>query len=1139
MDERSRVALVRYRANDDLVLASTVLALLEVPLVRLRVLVLSLVVLGLAMPAQAKKKGSQPEAATTAEPEVRIDADLLAGLSFRGIGPAVTSGRVIDLAVDPRNRKRYYAATVGGVWKTINGGVTWQPIFDDQGSYSIGCVTIDPNNPSVIWVGSGENNSQRSVGYGDGVYKSLDGGSSWTKMGLEGTEHIGMIVVDPRDSNTVYVAAQGPLWSAGGERGLYKTTDGGATWSPILEVDEHTGVSEVLLDPRDPDVIYAVTYQRRRHVWTLINGGPGSGIHKSTDGGANWSQLAGGLPSGEVGRIGITMALANPDVLYAVVEASADKGGFFRSDDRGASWRKQSSYVTGSPQYYQELIPDPLDVDRVYAMDTWMQVTEDGGRAFSNVGENTKHVDNHALWIDPADTDYLLAGCDGGIYESFDRGANWRYIANLPITQFYKIEVDNDAPFYNVYGGTQDNNTLGGPTRTASANGITNSDWYVTVGGDGFQPRIDPDNPDIVYSQWQNGNLIRFDRQSGEIIDIRPQPEPGDDPPRWNWDSPLIISPHAGTRLYYGSQRLWRSDDRGDSWRAVSGDLTAQLDRNQLEVMGKVWHIDAVSKNRSTSYYGNLVALSESPRVEGLLYVGSDDGVVQVSEDGGANWREVAQVPGVPAMTYVNRLEASLHDDDTVYAAFNNHKMGDFAPYVYESRDRGRTWNAIAGDPDDGGLPARGSVYSLAQDHEQASLLFVGTEFGVYVSLEGGGRWLPLGSGLPVVAVRDLAIQRRENDLVLGTFGRGFYVLDDYSPLRELSEQSLSEEGQLFAVKPAWMYMESMRLGLPGKSFQGDSFYSAPNPPFGATFTYYLQDDLETLEAQRHRARDEAEEAGEATAYPSWDTLRAEAREEPPSVFLTVRDPAGNIVRRIEGATTKGIHRSNWDLRYAPAVPAQLEAYDTSNPFSPPPTGSLAVPGTYQVTLSKRIDGVETVVSAAQSFETKPLGTASLPANDYQALVDFQGQTARLQRAVLGAIEVVGGAQGRLALIKVAMRDTPGIDTAMHLRVRDLEHRLADLEVALTGDRVVGRRSKAISPAIVDRVWDVVAGHWTATSAPTQTHRRNYAIAAEAFAPVLQTLRTLVEGDLAALESDLEDAGAPWTPGRVPRWQPE
>ncbi|HEV8629568.1 MAG TPA: glycosyl hydrolase, partial [Thermoanaerobaculia bacterium] len=622
-----------------------------------------------------------------------------------------------------------------------------------------------------------------------GVYKSSDGGKSWTNVGLKSSEHIGKIVIDPRDSNVVYVAAQGPLWSAGGDRGLYKTTDGGKTWKQVLAISENTGVSDVVLDPRNPDVVLAAAYQRRRHVWGVIAGGPESGLHRSTDGGATWTKVTSGLPTEQLGRIGLATAASAHGVMYLIADAANKAGGFFRSTDGGASWEKRSDYTAGSPQYYQEIFVDPADADRVYSMDTLAQVTEDGGKTFHGVGEKFKHVDNHALWIDPGQTDHLLMGCDGGLYETFDRGATWDFKGNLPLAQFYKLAVDTTRPFYYVYGGTQDNNTLGGPSRTVSSSGIANGNWFVTVGGDGFQPRVDPTDPDIVYSEWQYGNLVRFDRKSGELLDIKPIEEPGEEPLRFNWDSPLIVSPHAPTRLYFAANKVFKSEDRGNSWTRISPDLTRHLDRSKLKIMGKVWSVNAVARNASTSYFGNVVALSESPKVAGLLYAGTDDGLVQVSEDGGAHWRKQDHFPGVPEMTYVARVDASRHDADTVYAAFDNHKQGDFKPYLLKSSDRGKTWTSIAGD-----LPARGTVYSFAEDTVQPNLLFAGTEFGLFFSADGGKGWLQLKGGLPVIAVRDIAVQAEENDLVVATFGRGFYVLDDITPLRQATPVVVEQE---------------------------------------------------------------------------------------------------------------------------------------------------------------------------------------------------------------------------------------------------------------------------------------------------------------------------------------------------------
>jgi len=1067
------------------------------------------------------------------EPDDKLTSATFSGLAFRSIGPALTSGRISDIAVDPERRKLYYAATAsGGLWKTVNAGTTWAPIFDGESVYSIGCVTIDPNNPLVIWVGSGENNSQRSVAYGDGVYKSVDGGKTWTNQGLPSSEHIAKILVDPRDSDTVFVASQGPLWSAGGERGLYKTTDGGESWTLVLEISQHTGVTDVLMDPRDPDVLIAASYQRRRHVWTLIDGGPESAIYKSVNGGESWKKMTRGLPSGDVGRIGLAQSPSAPDIVYAIVEAAGDSGGFFRSTDGGSNWDKRDAYVSDSPQYYQEIVVDPHRPERVYSLDTWLMVTEDGGASWSRLGESFKHVDNHALWIDPDDTDYLLVGCDGGVYESFDRGKTWHFKANLPLTQFYRVSVDNAFPFYNVFGGTQDNFSLGGPSRTTSAHGIMNSDWFVTRGGDGFETVVDPEDPNILYAQSQHGGLVRFDRKSGEAVFIRPQPGEGEEGLKWNWDSPILISPHSNTRLYFAANRLYRSDDRGNTWTAVSPDLTDGIDRNDLEVMGKVWGVDAVAKNTSTSMYGSIVSLSESPLMEGLLFVGTDDGLIQVTADGGATWSRTELPSEVPEMTFVSRLEASVHDADRVYTAFDNHKMGDFAPYVFRSGDRGGSWESIAGD-----LPQNGPVYAIAEDHENPDLLFAGTEFGVFFTVDGGQRWIQLKSGLPTIAVRDLAIQRRENDLVLGTFGRGFYVLDDYRSLRDVSPAILASEAHLFPVKRSWMFMESFPLGLRSKSFQGDSFYTADNPPVGAVFTYYLRDSVETRKEKRDAEEKRVEGEGGRLRYPSWDELRAEEREEPPAVWLTVTDASGEVVRRIEAPKSNGFHRVTWDFRFPDALPARLRERPLDNPFQSAPMGPMVVPGNYEVALTRIVDGVVTSMGEPQRFETVALGTASLPAADKNELLSFQRETAGLQRAVLGAVRAADYAKDALAHFRKAVIQAPEAELVLLGETRALEDRLYEIQRALSGDTTVRRRGEPVPPSIAQRVQGIVSSQWTSTSAPTQTNRDNLRIAGDAFAPVLDELRKLMDEDMRALAEKLDAAGAPWTPGRLPSWR--
>jgi len=1068
------------------------------------------------------------------EDKSKVGTGTFAGLQFRNIGPALTSGRISDLAVDPNDHSTWYvAASYGGVWKTTNAGTTFSPIFDGQKTSSIGCLRLDPNNPLTLWVGTGENNSQRSVGWGDGIYRSIDGGKSFQHMGLKASEHIGMIQVHPTDSRIVFAAAQGPLWAPGGDRGLYKSVDAGGSWKAVLAVDQWTGCNEVYFDPQDPRVMYASTYQRHRKVWTLLDGGPGSGIYKSVDGGDTWKKLTNGLPDVDMGRIGLAVSAVSPNTLYAIVEAQDGKGGIYASFDGGANWSKQDAYVSGSPQYYQELVADPKQAGRVYSMDTFLMVSDDHGKSWRRAGEKHKHVDNHAMWIDPADNRHAIVGCDGGLYETFDRCATYQYFPNLPITQFYKLEVDNSLPFYNVYGGTQDNNTQGGPSRTNNVHGIRNSDWFITLGGDGFQPRVDPKNPDIVYSQYQNAGLYRFDRRTGNGVDIQPQVEPGEDGPRWNWDSPLIISPFANTRLYFCSQRVYRSDDRGDAWTPVSGDLTRGVDRNRLPVMGRVWSVDAVAKNASTSVFGNIVWIDESPKVEGLLYVGTDDGLIQVSEDGGRTWRRFDSTSLVGEYAYVSRVVPSQHDANTVYAVFDRHKAGDFRALVFRSTDRGRSWTDISAD-----LPDDGSSYAFVEDHKDPSLLFVGTEFGLFMTQDGGRRWVPLKSGLPPVCIRDMAIQKREDDLVLGTFSRGFYILDDMSPLRLVKDAQLAEEAALLPVRRTLLYEPAAPMGGNGPAQQGAQTYVAPNPPTGAVFTYRLAEGYKTRKDARRAKEKAVQKAGGDNFYPAWDSLRAETREDEPSMILTVTDAQGDVVRRIKGPAAAGFHRVAWDLRYPEPEPATLTPR-VRGEFEDAGGGPYALPGTYTVALAKRVNGVTTALGPSRSFEVVPLGGETIPQRDRAADVAFQRKVTRALRALQGANRLSADALNRTRLLEVALHDTPGKATADLLQqAAALESRLLDLNVVLSGDAVLRSRNEAYPPSLNERVRQITGGAWSAFQNTTRTHQRNLEIASSELDTALASLKAIV-ADLEALEAKAEAAGAPWTPGRLPQWKPE
>jgi photosystem II stability/assembly factor-like uncharacterized protein len=977
----------------------------------------------------------------------RLTPDAMQNFAFRSVGPSLTTGRLSDIAVDPKNSNVWYvAASAGNLWKTENRGNTWTPIFETYGSYSLGAVVVDPNNSNVVWLGTGENNNQRSVSFGDGIYKSTDAGNTWTRMGLENSEHIQNILIDPRDSNVLYVSAIGPLWNAGGDRGLYKTVDGGKTWKAVLSISPDTGVTDVAMDPRNPNVLYAAAYQRRRAVGQLIGGGPESALYKTTDGGVKWTKLTKGLPTVEIGRIGIGINWKNPNTVYALVTAQLGQGGFFRSDDAGASWTRigrseagagrgggggggragaapatppapcgplgaappappadaapqgggrgqgpnDDCYRGGDPGYYNEIFVDGHDPETIWSPQTQMWRSTNGGKTWSAVPMQGVHVDHHEIIFDPTDRSHLIIGNDGGLYETYDGMKTWRHFTNLPLSQFYRVSTDNAKPFYNVCGGMQDNGSICGPSRTLNGRaGIRTSDWYAVGGGDGFQTRSDPEDPNIVYAESQEGNFSRLDLRTGERLNMRQRlnqqvfaPPPTDAAAsgaapagrggqpgaggqgaqpagrggrgatgRWHWDTPLYISPHSARRVYVAGERVYRSDDRGENWVAISGDLTRNLDPAEIPIMGKVWPRSSVAFNQATTILSTITVVEESPLLEGLLYVGTHDGLVQVTEDGGKNWTKIERLPGLPEYTFVTDLFASPRDANTVFATFNNYQRGDFKPYVYKSTDRGRTWSSIAGN-----LPQRAGAWAIAQDHLNGSLLFAGMEFGVWFTVDGGGKWTQLKGGIPTTQARDLQIQRRESDLVVGTFGRGAYILDDYSALRGLTTQSLTEEARLFPLRDAYLFNELSHQ----QAAWGN--VTTPNPPFGAVFTYHIG------------------------AAPTGDVR----------LVLSVADDTGKPIRRLDLQRTTGVHRIAWNLRgEAPAgqgrgggrgatPSAAIEAAraeDDADQDDPPPTfggrggqqAPLVAPGRYRATLGKLAGDVVTPIGTPQSFQVIPL----------------------------------------------------------------------------------------------------------------------------------------------------------------------
>ncbi|MBI1315655.1 glycosyl hydrolase [bacterium] len=1021
----------------------------------------------LQSPLQAQKSEKKARSKTEKTPEPAA----LKGMELRSIGPALTSGRISDIAVDPVHSNCYYvAAASGGVWKTDNNAATWTPIFDGQTSFSIGCVALDPHDPHSVWVGTGENNNQRSVAYGDGVYRSKDGGKSWNNVGLGQSEHIGQISFHPRRSGEVWVAAYGPLWKAGGERGLYRSTDDGLTWERKHFVDDHTGFNEVHFHPERPEWMYATAHQRRRAVHTYMGAGPGSGLYRSKDGGSTWEKVGGGLPSGDLGRLSLAISPARPDRMYLLVEGK----GTYRTDDAGASWTQASNHYTAG-NYYAELVPDPVNPDVVYSMDTYAQVSRDGGKSFETLGEENKHVDNHALWIDPSNPEHLRMGCDGGLYTSYDGGKNWHFAANLPITQFYRISTDNALPFYNVYGGTQDNFSLKGPSQTLSQHGALNSDWTVTNTGDGFETRVDPLDEHIVYAQSQYGGLVRFDARTGEQLNIKPLEAEGEPANRWNWDAPLVLSPHNPKRLYFAAQRVYMSPDQGQSWKVLSGDLSRNLDRNQIETMG-FWPARTVARHQSTSFYGNITALDESPLAEGLLYAGSDDGRLHRLDPGTNDWKELALPTGLPERAYVQGLWCSKTQTDRVYLAINLHKTGDFTPHLYKSDNRGARWQLI-----NTGLPSRGSVYSFAEDPVQSDLVFCGTEFGLFASWNGGQSWKKLEEGLPPIAVKDLEIQAREADLVVGTFGRGIYLLDDYTPLREMAEAEGKDH--VFAIAPALVYEPSLPMGYPGGGFQGASLFRSENPVPGVVVTVQLIEIPKTLKAEREAREDENRKAGKPIPDPTAEDLREEATEWAPDVLLVFADERGVEVGRKVYKAREGLQRLHWEARFQ--KPGSLIREEGIPAYR---EGGLLPQGNYKVSVFLRHrEGDRLIGIRPFQIEHLPQGSfapepASLSA--FRLAVYAQGKALRSAQKKLNLC------QSEIERMRTAVSVIQAAEPELKTLLVSLHEKLDQIEAQLNGEGRLAELQQPIPPGLTDVYYAAVDGLDRQYSPPTETQVR-------------------------------------------------
>ena len=1078
----------------------------------------------------AQKKDAKKET-KEAEKQIKpsVSSSLFSSISFRSIGPAWASGRISDFAVNPSNHSEIYAAIASGnIWKSTNNGTTWKPIFDKHGSYAIGCITMDPNNYNALWVGTGENNHQRALGWGDGVYYTEDGGASWKNMGLKESRQIGMIAVDPRNSNVVYVAAEGSAWGPGGERGLYKTTDCGKTWNKILNISENTGVNNVVLDPRNPDVIYATSEQRRRHIGLKISGGPESAVYKSTDGGVTFNKIMSGLPGGHIGGMGIAISPVNPDVLYIIMEAQGESGGFFRSTNRGASWEKMSGHHE-SGQYYNEIICDPKDVNTVYSMETVSQVTNDGGKTWRAVGNEGRHVDDHAMWIDPDNTDHFYIGGDGGIYESFDGGKNFIFKSNLPVTQFYRVAVDNSYPFYYVYGGTQDNNSFGGPSASIS-DGVVNDDWFVTQGGDGFWVAIDPTDPNIVYTESQYGNVSRWDRKSGQSVSIKPYPGEGELTYRWNWDTPVLISPFNNKRIYVAANFLFRSDDQGSSWTKISPDLTRNENRDNMKVMDKYWPADAVAKNRSTSLLGSIIAFTESKVQKDLLYTGSDDGVISVSEDGGANWNMVKSFPGVPEFAYVSDILADKFNADVVYATFNNHQRDDFKPYVLRSTDKGKSWVSISAN-----LPAVGPVHTIEQDHVNRDLLFLGTEFSFFVSFDAGATWTEFRNGLPTISVRDIAIQERENDLVIATFGRGFYVIDDYTPLRNYRKEIIEKPGFIFPVKDGKMFVQDSEFDN-----QGSMYYKAPNPPYGATITYYVDTVPRTDRDTRKDTEKKLFEKGEFIPQPSPLDLSMEEKEIKPYLIFTITDEEGNIIRKLYKSASKGVSRITWNYTYAGYQPVSTTKFD---PVSEGGRGGRwggggisVMPGKYFVSMAMYAKGEVKELAGPEPFVCKPLDIVSIPAKDPAARDRWIREATALARSAYGAISYIGELDVMINTIMQVIHQTPEAPAALMQEAVAVNNEIGEILYLVRGISV-GASTEETPPSPVSlsaRLSTMSRSLYGNTGDVSGIADQQYQLLKKEFPVLLERIQKAGKA-VDGLNAKLDEIDAPWTSGRVPR----
>ena len=881
-----------------------------------------------------------------------VDSETFGGLQARSIGPAVMSGRIAALAVVPGDRVTIYAGSAGGgVWKSIDGGLRFKPIFDRH-TMSIGAIAVDPSNAKTVWVGTGETWVRNSVSVGDGIYRSLDAGETWTRLGLENTERISRIVVHPTDGNIVYACVAGHLFDDHDDRGVYRTKDAGKTWEKVLFAARDAGCADLAMDPSNPSVLYAGMWQFRRSPSFFTSGGPHSGLHKSTDGGTTWTRLKKDLPAGDLGRIAIAISPAKPEVVYAIIESA--RTALFRSDDRGENWKEvnNSSVVAQRPFYFALLVADPKSVDRLYKPGLQVSVSDDGGKTWSALGAGSAfgpsyHSDVHALWINPANPEQLVMGTDGGVYMSADRGSTWRFVESLPVGQFYHVSYDMKWP-YNVYGGLQDNSTWFGPSRRSG--GIGNRHWQSLSPGDGFWSFVDPRDDDVVYDEIQGGNLFRTRKSTLERKDIRPSPKPGEPKYRFNWNTPIHLSRAAPGTMYYGAQFLFRTRDMGESWERISGELTTNDPMRQRQDQSGGLTLDNSTAENNTTIF----AISESPKTPGLIWVGTDDGYVQVTRDGGKTWTNVTRnIKGVPANTWVSSVEAGHVADGTAYVTFDGHMSGDMKPYVYRTRDFGVTWDALAPDS------LRGYAHVVKEDPINPNLLFVGTEIGLFISLDTGRQWSQFSPGLPNVAIRDIAIHSREHDLIIATHGRGIYIVDDISPLRKLDTAALEQEVVFLETRPSPMVIPVFEFG-----FNGDTEFVGETPNEVAQIAYYLK--------RRHMFGD---------------------------LKLEIYDGEQKLIATVPGGKRRGINRVEWPMRLAapktaPGASLVPNLYSLMGPRVPA--------GKYTV---KMIKGKDTFSSTfSLQYDPRSKHSAADQAQQRKTVMQLFGMVERLAGLIEGII---------------------------------------------------------------------------------------------------------------------------------------